>query len=69
MSKEQRELLLQQAQLPVVIPTDHALAVKADLSFPWTELEGNSNCHSLKHCIKQNFVDGLRDLVCPLPVK
>ena len=38
LSKEQREQLLQQAHLPVVIPTDHALAMKADLSLPWNKL-------------------------------
>ena len=38
LSKEQREQLLQQAQLPVVIPTDHALDMKADLSLPWNKL-------------------------------
>ena len=38
MSKEQREQHLQQAQLPVVIPTDHALAINVDLSLPWNKL-------------------------------
>ena len=38
LTMEQREELLQQAQLPVVIPTNHALAIKADLSLPWIKL-------------------------------
>ena len=38
LTKEQREQLLQKAQLPVVIPTNHALAMKADLSLPWNKL-------------------------------
>ena len=38
LTMEQREELLQQAQLPVVIPTDHALAMKADLSLLWSKL-------------------------------
>ncbi len=38
LSKSQREELLQQVQLPVVIPADHALAMKADLAIPWTKL-------------------------------
>ena len=38
LSKEQREQLLQQVQLPVVILTDHAFAMKADLSLPWNKL-------------------------------
>ena len=38
LTTEQREELLQQAQLPVVIPTDHALAMKADLALPWNKL-------------------------------
>ena len=38
LSKVQREELLQQVQLPLVIPADHALAMKADLSIPWTKL-------------------------------
>ena len=37
LSQEQREGLLQQAQLPLVIPTDHALALKANLSIPCTK--------------------------------
>ena len=37
LSREQREELLQQAQLPLVIPADHALALKANLSIPWTK--------------------------------
>lgn len=38
LSKKERQDLLQQAQLPVTIPADHALAIKADLSIPWTKL-------------------------------
>lgn len=38
LSKEEREELLREAQLPVVIPTDHALAIKADLCLPWNKL-------------------------------
>lgn len=38
LSQPQREELLQQVQLPFVIPADHALAMKADLAIPWTKL-------------------------------
>ncbi len=38
LTKVQREELLQQVQLPLTIPVDHALAMKADLSIPWTKL-------------------------------
>ena len=38
LSKEERQELLQSAGLPVVIPPDHALALKADLSIPWSKL-------------------------------
>ncbi len=39
LTKVQREELLQQVQLlPLAIPVDHALAMKADLSIPWTKL-------------------------------
>jgi hypothetical protein len=38
LTKAQREELLQEAQLPVVIPTNHALAIKADLGIPWNKL-------------------------------
>ena len=34
----EREDLLHQAQLPVVIPANHALAMKADLGIPWNKL-------------------------------
>lgn len=37
LEKEEREKLLEDAQLPVVIPTDHALAMKADLGLPWNK--------------------------------
>ena len=38
LSKEQREELIGQAGLPIKIPTDQALAMKADLSLPWNKL-------------------------------
>ena len=38
LSKSEREDLHQQACLPVVIPPDHALAMKADLGIPWNKL-------------------------------
>ena len=38
LTKAEREELLQDAQLPVVIPTEHALAMKADLEIPWNKL-------------------------------
>ena len=36
--EDQRKMLLGEMGLPVVIPTDHALAIKADLALPWTKL-------------------------------
>ncbi len=38
LSKSQREELLKQVQLPLVIPVDHSLAMKADLAILWTKL-------------------------------
>ena len=38
LTKAEREELLGDAQLPVVIPTDQALAMKADLAIPWNKL-------------------------------
>ena len=38
LSKEEREEVLQSAHLPVVVPTNHALALKADLALPWSKL-------------------------------
>ena len=38
LSDDERKELLGEIGLPVVIPTDHALAMKADLSLPWTKL-------------------------------
>ena len=38
LNKAEREDLLHQAQLPVVIPANHALAMKADLGIPWNKL-------------------------------
>ena len=38
LTKEQREELLQGIHLPVVIPTEQALAMKADLGIPWNKL-------------------------------
>ena len=37
LSKAEREELLLEAQLPVVIPMDQALAMKADLGIPWNK--------------------------------
>ena len=38
LTKAECEELLQDAELPVVIPTEHALAMKADLEIPWNKL-------------------------------
>jgi len=38
LSKEEREELLQSAGLPIEIPPDHALAMKADLALPWAKM-------------------------------
>jgi len=38
LSKSERKDLLRQAQLPVIVPADHALAMKADLAISWTKL-------------------------------
>lgn len=38
LSKSEREDIIESAQLPVVIPTDHSLAMKADLGISWTKL-------------------------------
>ncbi len=38
LTQSQREELLRQVQLPLVIPVDHTLAMKADLAIPWTKL-------------------------------
>ncbi len=37
-SKSEREDIIQSAQLSVVVPVDHSLAMKADLGIPWTKL-------------------------------
>ena len=38
LSKEEREKLLSDAQLPIHIPCNEALALKTDLSIPWNKL-------------------------------
>ena len=38
LSRGERQQLLQKADLPVIIPTDNALAMKADLSLSWDKL-------------------------------
>lgn len=38
LSKDERQELLQEAGLPIVIPADHSLAMKADLALPWAKL-------------------------------
>jgi hypothetical protein len=42
LSKEERQELLKKAGLPIVIPPDHALYLKADLALPWIQLRGIS---------------------------
>jgi hypothetical protein len=39
LSDYERKKLLGEIGLPVVIPTDHALAIKADLALPLTKLQ------------------------------
>lgn len=36
--KSERETILADAQLPIVIPTDQSLAMKTDLALPWAKL-------------------------------
>ncbi len=38
LSKVEREALLQEASLPVMISPCHALAIKSDLQMPWNKL-------------------------------
>jgi len=38
LNREERKDLLQSVQLPVQIPTDHSLAMRADLALPWAKL-------------------------------
>ena len=38
LTKEERETLLREAQLPIEIPPNHALAIKADLAIPWEKM-------------------------------
>ena len=38
LSKEDRQEILKGANLPIIIPTEHVLAMKADLSLPWAKL-------------------------------
>lgn len=38
LSKSEREDLLKNVQLPITVPADHALAIKADLALPWSKL-------------------------------
>ncbi len=38
LTKEQREEVLQSAGLPIQIPPDHALAMKAGLALPWGKM-------------------------------
>lgn len=38
LTKDERQQLLHTAELPVVIPADQGLAMKADLSLSWNKL-------------------------------
>lgn len=38
LTKDEREAVLQEAQLPIQIPPNHALAMKADLALPWSKM-------------------------------
>lgn len=38
LSKDERQEILKGANLPITIPADHVLAMKADLSLPWAKL-------------------------------
>ena len=46
--KNKRQDLLRDIALPIEIPPDHSLAMKANLSISW------SNLHTLRRCIGQN---------------
>ena len=46
--KSKRQDLLRDIALPIEIPPDHSLAMKANLSISW------SNLHTLRRCIGQN---------------
>ena len=38
LSKEERAVVLKEAQLPIEIPPDYALAMKATLALPWAKM-------------------------------
>ena len=50
MSKEEREAIVREAGLPIEIPPDHALALKADLALPWAKMRKISR-YTLPTCI------------------
>ena len=38
LDKEERQEILKEANLPVTIPANHVLTMKADLALPWAKL-------------------------------
>jgi hypothetical protein len=38
LSKEERQEILNDANLPITIPANHVLAMKSDLAIPWAKL-------------------------------
>ena len=74
MTKAEREEVLRGAQLPVVIPTEHALALKADLALTWGKCRAISRylmyhpIIALTTCTNQS-VGGSNPSTSPLAVK
>ena len=38
LTREERQQVLKEANLPIVVPPDHALGIKAETGLPWAKL-------------------------------
>lgn len=59
--KTMRQKLLSEASLPLEIPADHALAMKANLSISWNKLRSlrrSANCSTQTH-VHSNYTINL----------
>ncbi len=58
LTREERERVLADAHLPIVIPVNHSLAMKADLALPWTKLRIVQRYYLCTCIITYLYIDG-----------
>lgn len=61
LNKEERERVLKEANLPITIPPEHVLAMKADLALPWARMRDISRYNVITPIVQKISIAAIVD--------